>query len=729
MSIMRAFAKGYLGGKIDENTARRERQQIIDDRAAEKTDQIDLMREQATIESDILTKKEEAQTKSMLNSLGLAMGVDPKTWFPKYAPEAMTSAAAASGWYESQANLFEHPEWHRLPLSTGSGTVLDAYQNLRMSSSTIINPEISTNIQKDVVENTDIPTNSSNVLLNDIDSILNPNSKKSANVSSTNNNTIYGKGLVFNQKRNKSKGEFKYHPDFGRIHIYQYEQNAGEKDFGGAFFTDIYNEKEGSAQQVLLNSGILSVLTDSQPSDPTIAIYQGVSKKGDSPILVRGYVENGNYIVTSMPPKVMKEVFGQNQIGESQIPVGFSNNITDTESFVQPFSMPIDQFEARVNNAYSTSYSFMEISDPSKIVSEAEEKLIDLERLFANNFSNQTGLISSKNIQKIPGSDEITVSFLGKDDQERAYNHSRSIFNNFVSKLKDNNYSITDDTREALGITSQSKTFEPYELTTNLGRLVDKWILQETRFNEAKQNPDTNALYTSEEALTKAQRDFTNNITSSEMLVSDYLSKKRTIDEGIEKIDTRAKEENTKIVSKYFPENISPFSDFLKSYITQPDNIEAGITQREQLMTDLQKIADNEEDYKKLLTEAQTLIDTFNLGKDSKSQRQIEKEEKEKRIKSLSIEEWLSEGSVEPKTFENKTEWNAANKSSKEFKSFIGGQGTKYDEDTGFLLFKNPDRPVGDVDPRPKGQGSGSKTPKNWDILYGKTHNNDGTRK
>jgi len=182
MSIMRAFAKGYLGGKIDENTARRERQQIIDDRAAEKTDQIDLMREQATIESDILTKKEEAQTKSMLNSLGLAMGVDPKTWFPKYAPEAMTSAAAASGWYESQANLFEHPEWHRLPLSTGSGTVLDAYQNLRMSSNTIINPEISTNIQKDVVENTDIPTNSSNVLLNDIDSILNPNSKKSTNV-------------------------------------------------------------------------------------------------------------------------------------------------------------------------------------------------------------------------------------------------------------------------------------------------------------------------------------------------------------------------------------------------------------------------------------------------------------------------------------------------------------------------------------------------------------------
>ena len=141
-------------------------------------------------------------------------------------------------------------------------------------------------------------------------------------------------------------------------------------------------------------------------------------------------------------------------------------------------------------------------------------------------------------------------------------------------------------------------------------------------------------------------------------------------------------------------------------------------------MTDLQKIADNEEDYKKLLTEAQTIIDTFYLGKDSKSQRQIEEGEKE-----VSTEEWLSEGSVEPKTFENKTEWNDANASSKEFKNFLGGQGTKYDEDTGFLLFKNPDLPAGDVEPRPKGQGIGSKTPKNWDILYGKTHNNDGTRK
>ena len=61
--------------------------------------------------------------------------------------------------------------------------------------------------------------------------------------------------------------------------------------------------------------------------------------------------------------------------------------------------------------------------------------------------------------------------------------------------------------------------------------------------------------------------------------------------------------------------------------------------------------------------------------------------------------------------------------------NFFGGQGSLFDENTGFQIFKSPDLKPGHVEPRPKGEGVASKTPKNWDLLYAKTHNADGIPK
>ena len=61
------------------------------------------------------------------------------------------------------------------------------------------------------------------------------------------------------------------------------------------------------------------------------------------------------------------------------------------------------------------------------------------------------------------------------------------------------------------------------------------------------------------------------------------------------------------------------------------------------------------------------------------------------------------------------------------------GKGSCFDSNTGYLIFKDPSLPPGHVEPRPTvaltgflGLGA-NKSQENWDILYGKTHNPNGT--
>ena len=130
-------------------------------------------------------------------------------------------------------------------------------------------------------------------------------------------------------------------------------------------------------------------------------------------------------------------------------------------------------------------------------------------------------------------------------------------------------------------------------------------------------------------------------------------------------------------------------------------------------------------------------LDSETLPK--KSIGQIDKDEKEKaeNLETIAVEEWLREDSVKamPKIPSDAAEWKKENASDPNVKNAAGGQGSLFDESTGFQIFKNPNLPSGHVDPRPGGDsptanaGLRSKTTQNWDLLYGKTHNADGTPK
>ena len=130
-------------------------------------------------------------------------------------------------------------------------------------------------------------------------------------------------------------------------------------------------------------------------------------------------------------------------------------------------------------------------------------------------------------------------------------------------------------------------------------------------------------------------------------------------------------------------------------------------------------------------------IDTDTLPERAIGEIEKEEEARTEQIEDIDVEQWLREGSVGaiPKIPSEAAEWRRENRSDPNVKTAGGGQGSLYDEDTGFLIFKSPNLPPNHVEPRPGGDsanvkaGFGSKTTQNWDLLYSKTHNADGTPK
>ena len=110
---------------------------------------------------------------------------------------------------------------------------------------------------------------------------------------------------------------------------------------------------------------------------------------------------------------------------------------------------------------------------------------------------------------------------------------------------------------------------------------------------------------------------------------------------------------------------------------------------------------------------------------------------KSEQIEDIDVEEWLRQNSVNamPTIPSEAADWRKANASDSSVKTAAGGQGSLFEESTGFQIFKSPDLKPGHVEARPGGAsptanaGFGSKTTQNWDLLYGKTHNADGRPK
>ena len=93
------------------------------------------------------------------------------------------------------------------------------------------------------------------------------------------------------------------------------------------------------------------------------------------------------------------------------------------------------------------------------------------------------------------------------------------------------------------------------------------------------------------------------------------------------------------------------------------------------------------------------------------------------------LTKWLTESSVDTDSDDIKAGATVTiNGQELTAKNDFGGNASLFDSKTGYLIFKNSSLPPGHVESRPQARFElGSKTQTNWDLLYGKTHNPDGT--
>ena len=93
------------------------------------------------------------------------------------------------------------------------------------------------------------------------------------------------------------------------------------------------------------------------------------------------------------------------------------------------------------------------------------------------------------------------------------------------------------------------------------------------------------------------------------------------------------------------------------------------------------------------------------------------------------LTKWLTENSVDTDSDDIKAGATVTiNGQELTAKNDFGGNASLFDSKTGYLIFKNSSLLPGHVEPRPQARFElGSKTQTNWDLLYGKTHNPNGT--
>ena len=172
MSIMRAFEKGiggFLSGEIDKSTARRLKQEKIDDRNAAQADQIALMEKEAEINAQIEADKNKTlkeQAKQDMTNLMLGMGF-PQEYIDKHGQSALFSENAFNSWYAQRASYFGSDSWHLQnvhPNAQGAkpGMKVYEYEMLNPNINQLVTPDTSSFNAETVTSNLENNNNLTN---------------------------------------------------------------------------------------------------------------------------------------------------------------------------------------------------------------------------------------------------------------------------------------------------------------------------------------------------------------------------------------------------------------------------------------------------------------------------------------------------------------------------------------------------------------------------------------
>ena len=741
MSIMSAFAKGYLGGEIDKNTARRERQEKIDDRAAQLADDIERTRKTAEInaEFDELKLDKEAKRRKM-DLIGLGFKSE---YIDQHAGYALSSDTNFKNYLDMGTETYGVTNWWKTPTNHG-GNIGQTIQEIAMNSS-----ENTQNFNTQSAVNT--VKNENNISDNVAGSQFDITPTTGGSVSKDKVQYI-GSELFYGKKKQKIGEGKRFISSTGEVvDAFQISQTPGEEDFGPIYYVPTI---DGNVPVSRYFNNVSYFPTDSDKGKSFIEQYNPtLSEQKDLKFLVdmgegnlqyvsgrRDVLTDGsvNDFITYIPKNIVtKTNLMLNQYIPSQAEgVPGEGNMTDPE--FKHYEMPVKDFKIFMEDKGISIASFGDNKDSRALAGEQLGETVreiidpnDRSKTFKNDFLTSTGLVTSEMlIQDMFGN--TTIKLTGNDAQDQLIGKFSNIHNRLMDSWETS--SISKDTIKGLDINPDaSYSSISAAAGSKLSSVTNKSILFE---NNIIKNMDDEQLKSYIKLhLGENSRLLLKSLGDREELAKDIsyekLSKVNTIENIIfydEYIDselelarvaeTDAETAAANTLLSTIVGGQETIDSVIEDFITDPNN-------SNQLLAAKQEISNLLGDR----ATADTIEIIFNTFVDPKldliggvepepigdTRSKKEKEEFE-RTKNINL--WLEEKS--PVLDDNI-----------EVENTLGGKASLIDSDTGYQIFKSPSLEPGEVLPRPNVNPLtfSALTQENWDILYSETHNPDGSAK
>jgi len=811
MSIMRAFEKGvggFLSGEIDKSTARRLKQEKIDDRNAAQTDQIALMEKEAEINAKIEADKNKSlkeQAKQDMTNLMLGMGF-PQEYIDKHGQSALFSENAFNSWYAQRANYFGSDSWHLQtvhPSAQGAkpGMKLYEYEMLNPNINQLVTPDTSSFNAETVTSNLE---NNNNLTNNVVKSQIETGNIETGNkdpfaitsaVNMFNTNSkgpLRGSQLIHGRANENQIGDSMQHASLdGSITVTAYQMMSQSQDGNGKITKDSKGDYyvPTTVGPVLVSEyfqskGIDAYTFEGQPAfnDLQKSLMSGgiektypVTYKVYNPTKKISHIISGvgtSYLDKSKQDTVkidnmhkdLETILGYNlseYVNLNAGNPGFTQSDVQYQAYSVPFPELRDSLEgigyntAQIYNGKGTSGT----SGSSKTNTTTDD-LLGIKQPIDIKTSERAQAISTlTSVSDYLTNDDIRTRDIGDDVvYEIPALESNSIqgalfasFNELLGSYSQNNLS-EGLLKELYG--------EEYSLnmTPDLNDLVSRFALYHNDLYNRSIAYHTGELTGMSDDAYKEKYDSkktdTNIFEQAKVLTSNDFKELRTSSDTINQsniyktnIERAAEAESNQVqenIGSIFRVNTEGGFDAAKliidKIVSENVNDPTNQDQIEDLVADLVNTlgADRDNiggdvDYVMNNYVIPELFPSI-LGQPTSD---LTKGEVKAAEESVATTKWLEKDSVEamPTIPAEAAEWRKTYASDKSIKNSGGGQGSLYDKDTGYQLFKNPELPAGEVDPRPGGDsptintGFGNNTTKNWDLLYGKTHNADGTPK
>ena len=565
------------------------------------------------------------------------------------------------------------------------------------------------------------------------------------------------------------------------VYAYQIEQTPGKGDFGATWYVDTV----GTDGKV--NTGVLDLAQGSgwyqANSDigkkivtqnlglfdpPNLSKVNYMAQLGGKNYYVGGLDDGkGNITLNYVDPRLHK-LIGFNAMNYStdttQIPGVPVDVGTTVPTSINPFSMPIDEWTARYKiplAPYSKDEVFPKIEPEvfgASILDVGRSQKQGLEIIFGNQAFDPQDL----------GDGTFRMSVIGNEPQleSAVQSFNQIVVNTDVYFRNLRGEAPNEKIIDVLGIPQNADISTQTAQITNQFKSLRTNLV--TEYAGMIENNNTDIAVLKEAA----------NITDTDPKIvaaklADYqmglLTSPFDLVNAIERFNLRQEDKQIKatqnvssVLSKVFPSAVltddinalaedsnTQFINFLKENITaeglelvkegnQQEVNESGLF--ENLQGAIIDLAQGDENVLAVLNqEAFRIVNAVARGdegapfkiEDVRS-RDIDVKTEEFETATTSQElltKWLTENSVDTDSDDMKAGATVTiNGQELTAKNDFGGNASLFDSKTGYLIFKNSSLPPGHVEPRPQATFEfGSKTQTNWDLLYGKTHNPNGT--